>query len=168
MSLPSIFYDNVIHVIFCGGRSCLFPLLTCNLICVPCILRHIESYQETYLVDPNGSHLSWALVPCAEAGLHSSRGSWISFQFRLLHHLFTLFVLMGLDDFLPEILNDDFQQTDKRSKRSKNVNRVNPNISNFEPKKVGWQETTSFQIPENSVSPSHEGAAFNLLFSPAL
>lgn len=144
MSLPSIskreFHDILRQCNscnFCGGRSCLFPLLTCNLICVPCILRHIESYQETYLVDPNGSHLSWALVPCAEARLHSSRGSWISFQFRLLHHLFTLFVLMGLDDFLPEILNEDFQQTEKRSKRSKNVNRVNPNSSNLEPKKVG-------------------------------
>lgn len=94
MSLPSIskreFHDILRQCNscnFCGGRSCLFPLLTCNLICVPCILRHIESYQETYLVDPNGSHLSWALVPCAEARLHSSRGSWISFQFRLLHPL---------------------------------------------------------------------------------
>ena len=107
-------------------------------------LRHQPHPQETYLREgafrkhtswiPVGSHLSWALI-LSEADQHSSRESWISFQFRLLHHLFTLFVLMGLDDFFPEILNKDFQQKEKRSKRSEKCHSCE--YKQFQPKIVG-------------------------------
>ena len=54
---------------------------------------------------------------------------------------------MGLDDFFPEILNEDFQQKEKRSKRSEKCKSCES--KQFQPKIVGWQETISFQVPKN-------------------